>query len=184
MLGEQYAGLGLLIGGAIGEINGVKVWLPTKDPFSPNNSLNFASPSFIVAGTNVPGNPNAAAQTTLFRAEFIFDPSTNLAPMLQGANVSFATVATTSSFVGTGPHGGMIEQLQGPNMSLFAIYGNITGDTSTPVWGIAQIEIGPVSPVPTPEPGTLLLATLGSLVLMGIVKQRKRCAQAACKAPA
>jgi hypothetical protein len=175
---EQYAGLGLLFGNAaIGEINGTRVWVPTLnfvDPKDPpkNNSLNFVIPSAILAGINVPGNVDAPAKTDLFRAEFVFDAGVSATPSMAAADLHFSTLTTNMQAVGTGPHGGMLEQLQAADMSIFALSGN-TSETAR--WGIAEIELGSLTAVQTaPEPGTLVLAVIGSLSVIGYGRHRRR----------
>jgi hypothetical protein len=176
---DQYAGLGLVFGNAaVGEIHGVKVWLPTLNFFNPeqpssgSNSLNFVAPATIVGGTNVPGNADAAAKTDVIRAEFIFDSDATTAPRMVAADAHFHLLTTNMEFVGIGPHGGMLEQLQATGMSIFGLSGYTPALTDH--WGIAEIETGPLTALqPAPEPGSLVLASLGSLTVLGYVRRRR-----------
>ena len=175
---DQYAGLGLLFGNAaIGEINGVKVWVPTLNPFDPDhpppsNSLNFVAPAFVLAGVNVPGNRDAPAKTDLFRAEFVFDAGVTGTPVMVATDMHFGMQLKSVQSIGTGPHGGVLEELQGANMSIFGMSGMPAAETTN--WGIAEIEIGPLTAVQTaPEPGTLALAVLGSLSVIGYLRRRR-----------
>lgn len=186
---EEYSGLGLLFfHSAITEINGIKVWTPTGD-FAPTygSSLYYGPNATILAGFNVPGNPELPLAAGSVAVEFIGVPVGEGQVMGYDHLLSLHSATANNNENLVGPNGGILAILEADDLAAISISYPVVGDNGdkgdsppTAPWGIASIEIGNLvtleDPPPVneaPEPGTLILAGSGLLGLLGYARRRR-----------
>ncbi len=171
MVTTQYSGLGLdFTSTAISQLKGVAVWAPVNDAFAipasqvvgqppptpPPPSIGYGmwtgDGQFVVPGTT------RATSVNSFRLEIV--GRGDLGTGVDVFNRQWQIIGYANP-VGVGPHGGEMYTYSGGNASAFSIFIPIMDGmpyNDYPPWGIAEI-----SSVATPEPSTLLLASMGLL---------------------
>jgi hypothetical protein len=185
---QQYTSFGLSFSGAaVTQINGVNVWTPASySSGSTNPSLNYAPGSSFFIGFVDPTSQNAAS-TNLVSVEFLGVPAgRGLMTVYDNSPNGTATLIDTD----VGPHGGGLVTFQesgilGVSLSRsFAGQNDYDTATSQP-WGVAQIQIGDLTLLPTigvgdpipleagaghvhasPEPSSVILASFGGLLVL------------------
>jgi hypothetical protein len=182
---QQYSGLGLsFFGAAVTQMNGLHAWTPATD-FGNGPTLNYAPGASIYVSFVDPVTQNAAS-TNMVNVEFTgVPPGRAMMTVYDGSPNGSATLLDTD----VGPHGGGLisfaeSGITGITLSrAFAGQDDFNNATNQP-WGIAQIEIGDLTPltpiidpipgpvdsgggaVPAPEPGTGMLCAVAALTLI------------------
>ncbi len=168
---SQYKGVGLNVtsGGAITNLNGVNVWVPTQMLGQPGSSSVGGPPgnypvaqvnynSILSGGFVSPGSLNPTTLSSL-TVETLGNPSLSMS--VYGLNGQRLTITPS-----IGSSAGVQEwTFTGPGISSFSVAADTPGfghpaTASNPAWGVAGVSFTPAS---APEPSSLVLAGLGAL---------------------